>query len=84
MLHIAVPTFSESWEWENYAKAGEIAGYAVIVHEFRITTIDDIQICAARNKHGVPLLTIAKMCLEFDKFDGAHVLLFENGGDNFS
>lgn len=54
------------WEWDNYAQAAELAGYQVNVIEMTVKSIDAVKICARRNTHGVPLLTVAKQVLDFE------------------
>lgn len=45
------------WEISPYLRVAEAMGWVVVIHEFSAS----VEICAARNKHGVPLETIQKM-----------------------
>jgi predicted kinase len=55
------------WEYENYIKLAALAKYEVFIVEFCPKTINDIKLCARRNKHNVPIEVIARMCYEFEE-----------------
>jgi hypothetical protein len=64
-------TFIRTWEWENYALAAKGAGYQVDVVEWRVETVVEMKLLAARNVHKVPAAVVAKMVMEFEPCDGA-------------
>lgn len=68
---IADNTFTRIWEVENYIRAAELAGYPVEVYEFRLTTIDELRVCAQRNVHRVPFDVVARMATSFEPWPGA-------------
>ena len=63
-------TFTEQWEWENYAAVASIAEYSVVLVEFHVLTVEQIKMCASRNTHGVPMSTISNMALKFQPYLG--------------
>lgn len=71
--HVIVDNTNISlWERQNYVQAAINAGCKVEFEVWKVETIDEIKLCAARNKHGVPLGVIADMALRFD-FDPSQI-----------
>lgn len=54
------------WERKQYVLTGQALGLNVEVHAFKCHTIDDVKHCIARNVHGVPKETIARMAVDHD------------------
>ena len=67
-------TFVRMWEVENYLLAAKAAGYQVRVMEWRVQTVDQLRMLAARNKHGVPGTAVARQAMEFELMWGAEVV----------
>jgi len=61
------------WEYENYVLLAKQAGCKVRIVEFRPTTIEQLNLCAKRNTHKVPIEYVAKMCYEFEHDETANV-----------
>lgn len=74
-LIIVDNTHIHTWEWTNYARIGMMhKDYEVKVHDFVVSRIDVMNICAARNKHAVPQDVVYRMCGEFESAGIAPVL----------
>lgn len=69
----------QQWEYANYVRVAEACGYEVVIVEFRPRTINDIKLCHSRNTHGVPLDTVARMCLNFQPDPRAEVQPISDG-----
>jgi len=54
-----------TWEFQNYITIAANNGYDVIVHEWQPKTIEDVRICAFRNRHAVPAAVVYVMCADF-------------------
>lgn len=66
--HIIVDnTNMQEWEWENYARAAQLAGYDVHIVEFMPRTREELLLCIGRNSHGVPAMGVAGMWLRFEE-----------------
>jgi len=63
-------TNTHLWEFKNYIRAAELAGYEVQVVAMRAITVDDIKLCAKRNLHRVPIEVVAKMAYEYEPYEG--------------
>ena len=72
-------TFIHHWEMKNYVKAANFADYDVEYHEFRVETIDQLRMIAARNVHRVPAEVVAKMAMEFQPMACAYVIPIWDG-----
>jgi len=64
----------KTWQYEHYIQVATIAGLSVRIVEFRLETIAQLKEIAARNLHGVPVETVAKMCLDFEPDGRAEVV----------
>ena len=58
-------TSTRKWEYVNYEIAANISGYKVEIVEIVPTTVEQMQMCARRNTHGVPASVIASHCMRF-------------------
>lgn len=54
------------WEYDNYVRLGQLAGYEVRIVEIMPETVQEMRQCAERNQHGVPAATIAAMVMRFE------------------
>jgi len=59
-------THVHRWEYENYVMVARLAGYDVEIVEVMPTTIEELRLCAERNRHGVPPDVVARMVMEFE------------------
>lgn len=57
------------WEFKNYLMLANSNGYEVDVHEIRVTTIEELKLCVARNAHKVPMESIVRSAMEFEPMD---------------
>lgn len=57
------------WEFKNYLMLANNHGYDVEFHEIRVTTIEELKLCVARNTHKVPMESIVKSAMEFEPMD---------------
>lgn len=53
----------DTWEWQNYHNIARAFPYRVEHHTWVVMTVREMHLCAARNKHGVPLAVIAQMAM---------------------
>lgn len=68
--HIIVNnTNTREWEWLNYYLAAQLIECRIRIVEFNLTSREQLQLCAKRNVHGVPLHTIAAQWARFEPVD---------------
>ena len=54
------------WMYTNYELAAAMAGYEVNIVEILPETIEELVLCAKRNRHGTPAPVVAKMVMDFE------------------
>lgn len=64
-------TNTHHWEYDNYVIAADMMGYHVRIVEIVPKTLEEIRIVAARNQHGTPAATVARMMMEFEFHEDA-------------
>ena len=67
-------TCIQRWEYRPYELAARLARYDVEIVEISPKTVDEIRLCAQRNRHRVPLIAVARQAVEFEHDERATVL----------
>jgi len=56
----------KQWERQNYILAARFSGWEIEVVFFKVRTLEQVENCAARNRHGVPIEVIATMAIDHE------------------
>jgi predicted kinase len=75
-LIIVDNTNIQLWMFRNYVRQARYFEYEVEIHEIRVTTIEQLKLCVARNVHRVPMESIVKSAMEFEPLSDATVIPF--------
>ena len=62
------------WEFRNYVLAGSLAGYEIQITQIVPQSIEDLNACIRRNRHGVPGEIIFQQVLGFEATDSSVLL----------
>lgn len=57
------------WEFGNYVWAAAMHGYKIEIHAILPYTVKGLKICVDRQRHQVPMESVAKQTLSFEKVD---------------
>lgn len=71
-LVIVDNTNVQKWERDNYIAITELAGYQLLCHWWKPNGEREIELCAKRNSHKVPIETIRSMLSRFEDPSGSY------------
>lgn len=68
VTHVIVDNTNVStWERQNYAEVASLFEAKIVYLVWQCETIQQVKLCASRNKHNVPAGVIADMALRYEK-----------------